>query len=53
MRFVEQPDLNPADDSTVTVSTFAGGIDGSEVVLVSFTGGGHNGPSIFFDDKSR
>ena len=43
---IEQPDLNPADDSTVTVSTFTGGIDGSEVVLVSVTGGGHNAPSI-------
>jgi polyhydroxybutyrate depolymerase len=43
---IEQPDINPADDSTVTVSTFTGGIDGSEVVLVSVTGGGHNAPSI-------
>lgn len=40
------PDLDTRDGSTVSVSTYAGGDEGTEVVHYSVDGGGHNYPSI-------
>jgi polyhydroxybutyrate depolymerase len=40
----ELPDRYPRDGSTVRVSTYTGGDDGTEVVLYAIEGGGHNLP---------
>lgn len=40
------PDENTADGSTVTELVWAGGLEGTEVVLYRIDGGGHTEPSI-------
>jgi polyhydroxybutyrate depolymerase len=43
------PDRNPRDETTVERFTYAGGTDGTEVVLVKITGGGHTWPGDGID----
>ena len=40
------PDIDTHDDSTVRVTRYTGGRDGSEVVLYAVRGGGHTEPSL-------
>ncbi len=40
------PDLDPNDGGIVEKFTYAGGVDGTEVVFYKVNGGGHSAPSI-------
>lgn len=49
----ELPDRDTGDNSTVRVSTYAGGEGGSEVVLYAIEGGGHTLPGSAMPDIER
>jgi polyhydroxybutyrate depolymerase len=49
----ELPDKDPRDGSSVRVSTYTGGDNGTEVVLYAIEGGGHNLPGSRIPERRR